>query len=158
MIYVEEITAPAGTSKDNPVTKDVEVTKGLVYKINIVIPSGHAGLTGLWITRGNFQVWPVVAGTFFKGDNEHIDFDDMYLVDEPPFVFKLHMFNNDDTYDHTMIVRLGLVSKEEYMMKFLPSMAYSNYMDELAKDMEAKKKQAAEQKQALLESPFPWLD
>ncbi len=157
MIYSANIK----TVKNTPVTSlkrtVLRVTRGLVYKVEFYFPSGSAGLMGAAVFDGSFQCWPSTVGQFFNSDNETIRFDDMYLKEAAPFQFDILTYNNDDTYDHVVGVRIGLVSKEVFLARFMPTKGY-DYLVELTAKLQAEQAvRAAAQAVTAAETPYQWL-
>lgn len=157
MIYSKSLTVPAQTPRNDPVKTMCHVTRGLVYKIEIRIPPGHAGLTGIWITHGGFQIWPSSLGEYFIGDDELISYEDLYLIESAPYVFNLYAFNEDASYEHTFYVRFGVVSKEIYKARYLPTLSYDYFAKVIEKMRAEQDILRKEQEAILLENPFPWL-
>lgn len=157
MIYSANIK----TVKNTPVTSlkrtVLNVTRGLVYKVEFYFPSGSAGLMGAAVFDGLFQCWPSTVGQFFNSDNETISFDDMYLKESAPFQFDVLTYNDDDTYDHVVDVRVGLVSKEVFLARFMPTKGY-DYLVELTARLQAEQAvRAAAQAVTAAETPYEWL-
>lgn len=157
MIYTANITTPKNTAKTALKHTVLQVTTGLVYKVEVYFPPGSAGLMGVAILDGLFQVWPSSAGEFFLGDTCLISYDDLYLKEAAPFQFSIYTYNLDTTYDHFAAIRVGMVSNEVFRARFLPNEAY-DYFTQLLKQMSQEKAAAAaEQKEQLAETPFEWL-
>ena len=121
MIYTANITTTKSTPKTALKKTVLHVNKGLVYKVEIYVPPGAAGLLGVSVFDGLYQVWPSSVGEFFVGDDIMISFDDLFLKEAAPYQFQICTYNEDDTYDHTCSVRVGLVSNEAFMARFLPT-------------------------------------
>jgi len=157
MIYSADITTPKNTAKTSLKKTVINVTKGLVYKVELCFPSGSAGLLGAAVFDGLFQVWPASVGEFFTGDDDAIAFDDMYLKEAAPFEFQCYTYNEDDTYSHALAVRIGLVSKDVFLARFLPQKSY-DYFVKLLRQMEDERAElAAIQRELIEETPFEWL-
>jgi len=153
MIFSLDFTIPITATKANPHHSVLDVTKGLVYRVEFQFPAGCAGLAYMAVFDGGFQVWPSTLGEFFHTDNFTIAFDEMYLKSSAPYQFDFYGYNLDETYPHTIYCRIGLADKDIFMARYLPSVAYELLQKELAKletEQEAKKA-------ATLASPFPWL-
>jgi len=157
MIYTATITTPKNTAKTSLLHTVLNVTKGLVYKVEFYFPSGSAGLMGLAVFDGLFQLWPSTIGEFFNSDDETISFDDMYLKQAAPYQLDIYSYNLDDTYDHSMQVRVGLVSQEVYMARWLPTLGYDYFVDLLKKVAAEQAELAAAQAAQLKETPYEWL-
>lgn len=127
MVYRKAITTPASTTEGSPLSTDFQVTKGLVYSVEVYFPSGSEGLLHLAIYDGSYQCWPSTHGDSFIGDDIYLKYDDLYIKDKEPFKFVIKSWNDDDTYEHKVIVGIGFVSKDIYMARFLPSMMYKEF-------------------------------
>jgi len=133
------------------------VTKGLVYKVEFYFPSGSAGLMGVAVFDGMYQVWPSSVGEFFKGEDQMISFDDLYLKEAAPFEFQCYTYNEDEKYPHEVSVRIGLVSKEVFQARYLPSKSAEVFKQVLAQ-MEAERQELAKwQRERLPATPFAWM-
>jgi hypothetical protein len=62
------------------------------------------------VFRSAHQLWPSNLDGSFASDGEFLDFDEDYPVLDSPFEFTLVGWNDDDTYSHTVTLRLGIVS------------------------------------------------
>lgn len=157
MIYTANITTPKDTAVGALKQTVLKVTKGLVYKVEFYFPSGSAGLLGVAVFDGLFQVWPSTIGEFFVSDNETIRFDDLYLKEAAPYQFDIYTYNTDDTYKHRVGVRIGLVSNEVFLARFLPYKSYDYFVRLLEQLSEEKAAATAEQRELIAETPFEWL-
>ena len=153
MIYTKDFTIPKNTLPASPAHESLIVTKGLVYKVEFQFPAGCAGLVGLVVSDGSFQLWPSSLGEWFITDGFTIAFDDMYMKNNPPFQFDFWGYNLDETYAHTVYGRIGIADKEIFQARYLPNVAYDMMQRELnqvAAEQEA-------ERQAIIETPFPWI-
>ena len=157
MIYSLAISTPANTAKTALKRTGLHVTKGLIYKIEIDFPPGSAGLMGVAVFDGSYCIWPSNVTEFFTGDDTEVDFDDLYLKEAAPYVLDIYTYNTDDTYAHTVNVRLGLVSKKAYMARFMPDLAWEEFaklLQQLRKEQNAAVEKQAEE---IAETPFAYL-
>jgi len=152
MIYAKSITTSKNTLSTSPLETILKITKGLVYFLEVYFPPGPSGLLHIRIDDGNYQLLPATEGETLYGDNVTVRYDDLYIKNAEPYQFKIYTYNEDDTYNHTLQVRVGLVSKEVFQARFLPTMAY-DYFNKL---IEAAGKQQIEARklrtQEILES------
>ena len=153
MIYTIDITTPKNTSILNPLRSVLKVTYGFVYKVEFDFPPGPKGLLHVVVFDGGFQLWPHSRGLTFHANNYCISFDDSYFKSSPPYEFEVYTWNNDDTFDHAIQIRVGLVTEKMYIQRFLPHMA----IDELKAYFEELEAKRQEEKAVALESPFPWI-
>lgn len=157
MIYAANITTPANTAVINLQRTVITVTKGLVYKVEFYFPSGSAGLMGVAVFDGLFQVWPSSVGKFFIGEDQVISFDDMYLKESAPFTFQCYTYNTDDTHEHSVSVRIGLVSKDVFLARFLPTKGHDYLAELILKMSEEKAVRARVQREVMPMTPELWL-
>lgn len=153
MIYTKDITTLQNTPKETPKKTVLKVTKGLIYRVEVCLPPGPCGLLHIAIFDGGFQVWPYEYGESFSGDAETISFDDVYLKGDQPYEFTIYTYNEDDTYPHWCQIRLGLVSSEVFMGRFLPSIGFAELqtvISNLLKEQEALRS-------GLTGKPFEWM-
>jgi len=157
MIYAKNIT----TLKDTPSTAlkktPLAVSKGLVYKVEFYFPGGSAGLMGVAVFDGLYQVWPSTIGEFFIGEDQTISFDDMYLKETPPYEFQCYTYNVDDTYPHLVAVRIGLVSSDVFMARFMPTRTRESFVKMRMQMQEERRKRATSQMKELPKTPFKWM-
>lgn len=157
MIYTANITTDAKEDSAELKKTTINVTKGLVYKVEFYFPPGSAGLMGVAVFDGLFQVWPSNVGEFFTGDDVVISFDDMYLKNAAPFQFQCYTYNEDDTNDHVVGVRIGLVSKDVFLARFLPGRAVEDFTKLLAQMEAEREERARRQAERRRETPFSWM-
>lgn len=131
----------------------LKVTKGLVYKVEFHFPPGCGGLVHMAVFDGGFQVWPSSSGVNFHTDNFAISFEDIYMKLAAPFQFDFYGYNEDETYEHTIHCRIAMVSKDIFMARWIPTMAYDHFVKLLREEQEMQE----EQRQAIIAEPFPWL-
>lgn len=157
MIYSAHITTPKNTAATAPKRSRLYVTNGLVYRVEFYFPYGSAGLMGVGIYDGLFSVWPSTVGEWLLADGVLISFDDLYLKEAAPFQFDILTYNTDDTYDHIVDVRLGMVSKRVYQARYMPTISWEYFVDMLA-TLQARQQAEWERQQKQREqTPQEWL-
>lgn len=67
------VTTPAGTTAAAPLQTQLVFDPAVVVGIEILIPPGHNGLTGIAIAQAHQPVLPDDAGDFIIGDGEKIE-------------------------------------------------------------------------------------
>jgi len=111
-IYTALLTIPPNTPKYSPKEVKIPLEGDFITGITVVIPPGHAGLTGLAIFYGIWQFAPLPPGEWFIGDNEKIDWVERFEIPEGKAEIILRGYNEDDTYEHGFIVRLMVEPRE----------------------------------------------
>ena len=127
MIYASTISTDEGTaegSKDDVVLK---LTSGLIWMFELDFPPGCCGLLHVQIFDGLYQVLPSSIGENMHGDAVTMRFDDLYFKQGAPFELKIRTWNDDDTWPHTVQIRVGMASGELEMSRYMPGMAWKNF-------------------------------
>ena len=115
MLFQGAITIPANTTAAAPVSVVFPIDMGEVTKVMVRPRPGHASLGHCVILFQEHQIWPSVEGMDIHGDSFPIDWEEEYIVDQPPYDLKLVGWNDDDTYDHTFDVYVAM--KEQQLVE-----------------------------------------
>jgi len=126
MIYSAEIHTPMNTPALTPLETWMDVTSGMIYVMKIYFPPGSAGLMHVQIYDSGYQLFPSTIGESFSGDNLALSFDETYPKLEPPWFLRIRSWNLDTDYDHEVHIQIGMVSKEEYISRFVGSTAIAD--------------------------------
>lgn len=157
MIYTLTKTTPNDQDADNPLRSILTVTKGLVYRIEVEFRPGASGTLHIQIYDGGYQVWPSTPGESFNTDGKTIGFDDTYLKLNPPYQFDVLTWCESASYDHEIQVRIGMVSPEIFMARFLPTYGYQELTKILQDALTQQQADLEAQKQAVLSKPLSWV-
>lgn len=111
MDYAFELTAPANTTKETPVTKELKLTEGVIKQVIVFHPWGCAGLAHAIIREGLHQLYPSNPDGSYHSDGIPAEFPDNYYLHEPALL-TLKAWNLDDTYPHTVYVRITIIREE----------------------------------------------
>lgn len=107
------IAVSPNTSEEAATTQKMTLPKGIIKRVEVVFPDGCAGLVAVQIFRGRSQVWPYNPGEAFRANNDVIGFDEYILLTDKPFTFTAKVWNEDQYYSHTPVIRF-LVEEERY--------------------------------------------
>jgi len=154
VIYQTTISTPKDDYVTSPLRTVLKVAKGLVYKVEVDFPPGPQGLLKVVIYDGGHQRWPSTPGEYFALDNYCVSFDDTFLKLAAPFQFDILTWNECESYPHTVTVRLGMVSKDLYIARFLPTVAY----EEMLRLIRVEQAEQEAEREAIIETPFSWLE
>lgn len=154
MIYQASIITPLNTPVNTPLHTVLKVSKGLIYRVEFFIPPGPEGDLGIAVFDGSYQVWPSSLGEWLRPNDVLISFEDTYLKMIEPFQFDIYTYNLDLVNNHFTQIRIGLVSKEAFMARFMPSLTWDKYL-EVLRSIEAQQELA---RQEIIASPFPWIE
>lgn len=153
MIYVADIVTASGVTQSEPDVFMLHITRGIVYQISVYIPPGCAGLCGVAVFDGNYQIWPTNPEVYFTGDNVYISFPDSYFKLTPPYIFTIKTYNIDETYSHSVKIHIGILSEQEYINRYMPGVSLNDAINTITNLLNQQESQKEEVD--LLEQPFP---
>lgn len=111
MLYSKQITISANTSQANASRSYFKVNKGVISNMWITFPAGCAGLVKLRIYHEGHPFLPVNADNYLRGDNITFQFPVMFEITEEPMALTVEVWNEDDTYDHTVDIMFLILPK-----------------------------------------------
>ena len=120
MIYSFAISTAITYTATAKLKTDLKLTAGIIHQIDIVFPTGAAGLLYVALNHGLHQIWPTNPGEFFHTDGESISFKEFYALPSAENVISVYTYNLDDTYAHSVIIRLGILKQSEIQGLWLP--------------------------------------
>jgi len=109
MYYDFSFTIPANTTKASPHTEKVKLTHGIIHRVEVGFPPGCAGLAHCVIREGLHQHWPTNPDGSLNDDSYTISFNEFLELTRRPYTLTLAGWNLDDTYDHTLEIRIGVL-------------------------------------------------
>lgn len=109
MDYWGSIAVPAETALADPERVIVPVCPGIVKRVWLFFPKGHAGTTKIRVLRFEHQVWPSNPDEWYLGDGTIIDIEENYPLTIYPFELILEGYNISTTKQHTAYVRFNIL-------------------------------------------------
>jgi len=107
-----ELEIPANTVKENAASIVCKLSRGIIHYVEFQFPPGCAGLAHVYVLRGIHQIYPTNPDSTLSSDSYIIAFNDYYPLLVPPYELKFCGYNEDDTYKHTITLRLGILPEE----------------------------------------------
>jgi len=108
MDFAYAIKTPANTAKANAIETELKLTSGTIVEVWMVHPEGCQGLAYAAIFRGGHQLYPHNPDEAYHGNAVPMIWKDNYEL-EAPALLKLKTWNLDDTYDHTLYLRITVL-------------------------------------------------
>lgn len=109
MFYDFSFEIPANTPKYPLYSQRVNLTHGILHRIEIGFPAGCAGMVHFRIKKGLHQVWPTNSADDFTADGYTIVINEFYELLTAPYFLTLHGWSPDTTYPHTLEIRFGIL-------------------------------------------------
>jgi hypothetical protein len=118
MFYAWDITVPADTKEDNPVTKILQLSHGVISHVSIKFPSGCHGMVKVRLQKYDTNLLPLNRDDWITGDGETVSTAEYYELETRPYDIKLIACSPNTSYDHTITVRITVLPK--IIVTFLP--------------------------------------
>jgi hypothetical protein len=106
MIFDVHITTPANTAKTSHLTTTIPIVKGTITQMFVQFPPGVNALAHLKLLWGLYQIFPSNEQGDFATGAETIVWDENIVIDHDPAQLTAITWNEDDTYQHTITVRI----------------------------------------------------
>ena len=113
----------------------LSVTSGLLWLLEVDFPPGCCGLAHFQMFDGLYQMFPATPGESFHGDAVTLRFDDLYMKQAAPFEFRIKTWNEDESWDHTLQVRVGMAMGRAEMSRYMPALSFENFEKLLAETL-----------------------
>jgi hypothetical protein len=111
MIFVTHLVTPANTPKLSPVTTQIPIIAGTITQMFVQFPPGVNALAHLKLLWGLYQLFPSNEQGDFATGGETIVWDEAVDINTEPHQLTAITWNDDDTYDHTITVRIVIAPK-----------------------------------------------
>jgi hypothetical protein len=92
------VSCPPNTPPTNPIKVPLGFGGGILRVIRIVIPTGHAGLTGIALGYGGNPTIPFGRFAYYSGDDREIDI--RYSDRQPGVQWAAFLCSNDQVITH----------------------------------------------------------
>ena len=100
------VSVPAGTAQATPQTTDVSFPDGLVKRVELDVPPGHTGHTGIRILAATGRFIPYTSGAYLVADDHDFGWDVIGVIDTGSFQVQAY---NTDVYDHAFYLRFSVL-------------------------------------------------
>lgn len=108
MSYAVALAIPPNTPSETPESHELKVAPALIDRVSLTFPSGCVGLVGVRFRHPERQIWPINPGEWFVGNDEQIAFTPNLRLEAHATLIYVEGYNTDDTYDHTVYVRIDV--------------------------------------------------
>jgi len=107
--YKYGVTIPANTLESAPYKKTLKVSKGILHDINVVKPRGCMAMVDFRLFYHEHQIYPSNPDEGYKSEGEVIRMRDHLQILTAPYEIVAKGFSPNTTYNHTILVRLGIL-------------------------------------------------
>lgn len=103
--YFVSVAVPAGTPQTAPVVQPVLLEDNQLDQVQVIIPDGHDGTTGLQVQWNGTTIVPYNTGAYLVGNNEEPVFP--YGSEVTESGLQIAAFNTD-VYEHSFFLRFQI--------------------------------------------------
>lgn len=111
MIYTAHITTPANTAATAPVVTNLQLVRGVIHLVEFEFPPGNQFLHRLKVLREGRSLFPTNPDGYLTADGNLIAYREYVEIRDIPTRLRIETWNLDDTYDHAVLVRVGVLPK-----------------------------------------------
>ena len=112
MFFCWDITIPKNTLEDTPYKKWLNVTKGVITRVDVKFPAGCHGMVNVRLFLENLQLVPLSEDEWITGDDETIPTETGIELSDRPYKLKFVACSPDTDYDHVITVRIEVKEEE----------------------------------------------
>jgi len=112
MLFTADITVQADNTVDNPKEEILRVAHGIVTWVSVHFPPGCHRLVHLVILHHEHQIVPSTENMDLASDTFPIEWNEYYESYQPPYELKIKVWTEDDTYPHTVAVRVAVLPRK----------------------------------------------
>lgn len=112
MLFTDKLTLPANTAATSPVDQDLAISRGVISWVSVFFPPGCEGLVHLAVYHRDHRIFPSQESMSLTGDRFPIEWSEYYECYNPPYTLKLRGWNEDDTYQHIVTVRIAILPRK----------------------------------------------
>uniref|UniRef100_A0A6M3M801 Uncharacterized protein n=1 Tax=viral metagenome TaxID=1070528 RepID=A0A6M3M801_9ZZZZ len=116
MFYEFAITVPANTTQASPKKQELELTHGIIQRIDVQFPIGTLALAHCRLEHHSFGHLPTNPTGSFATDGFIIPVDEYLEFFSAPYKIKAICWNDDDTYAHTVTIRISIMESKRVLM------------------------------------------
>ncbi len=109
MNYELRLPVPKNTTKAAPVEDTLKTHPGVVTRVSVLWPERTAQLGHCQILRWGKVIWPPYDDMDFTGSGIPVEWNEEHELLDPPHEFVVRAWNDDDTYAHTVTVRVAVL-------------------------------------------------
>ena len=112
MLFTWDILIPVAKTVNDPVYQDLYLAHGIITWVSVLFPPGCTGCTHCTIHHYAKQIFPSVESMDLSGDTFPIEWNEYYEMYAEPYLLKFIGWNEDDTYPHTISVRIAILPRK----------------------------------------------
>ena len=103
-IQTYAVTCQPGTTQANAVEQALPMLPGIVRAVRIIIPPGHAGLTGIALAQAHQVIIPATGNVWISGDDRDPRFELENYLDAD--TWSAWVYNTDAEFSHTWYLEM----------------------------------------------------
>jgi len=111
MLFTWDINVPKNTTEASPVEQDLPLAHGIIDSVSVTWPPGTAKLGHCQIFHFGTLIFPSREGMDLRGDTFPIAWREYYEMYHEPYVLRVKLWNDDDTYPHKCFIAIAVLPR-----------------------------------------------
>lgn len=112
MIFLHNVSTPAGTLESAPQETELGLGYGILHRLDVAFPAGPQGLLHVAIDRDGRQLYPSNPQGNFAWDDEYIPNPVWFSLEHEPFAVVARTWNDDDELAHQVTLQFLILPRE----------------------------------------------
>lgn len=112
MLFTWDIAVTSGTTKADPKTQILKIAHGIISWVSVTFPPGCQRLVHASLRFHENKIVPSTEDMYLTGDTFPIEWNEYYEAYQPPYELKAELWNEDDTYAHTVTIRVAILPRK----------------------------------------------
>ncbi|MDE2469327.1 MAG: hypothetical protein KGL35_11435 [Bradyrhizobium sp.] len=100
------VTCPAGTLASAPIEVQTPIAQGYVLRVEVDIPDGHMGLTGIYLAVAGGRAVPMTDASWLIGNDRTFTWDLVAQLDSGAWSAFVY---NTDLFSHSWFIRWSVL-------------------------------------------------
>ena len=109
MLFINELTVPADTKESNPLSGEIEITRGVIKRIEAFFPYGCRNMVGIKLFWGDNPIFPRNPEAWVKGDGYPVSGECFYFIYQEPYKIKYRAHSEGTSYNHTIVIAINIL-------------------------------------------------
>lgn len=112
MLFTATVSVSANTTEKNASDTTLRIAHGIITWVSVAWRPGAEYLGHIAIYHHEHRIFPSTEGMSITGDKDPVEWGEYYESYQPPYELKLKCWNDDDTFDHDVTVRIAILPRK----------------------------------------------
>jgi len=111
--FAWDIIVPADTAEASPKEQTLQITYGVITRVDVHFPQGCHSLVKVRLTKGKlFGILPTNPDEWITGDGATVSYRMNKLIDDKPYELDFTACSPNTSYQHRITIRIEMLPEE----------------------------------------------